>query len=189
MSCVKTCHGYNPKSHHFCLANCEYFLPILQVYLNQVEERPISRILETPDQNTLRRVFNQEKQMLPKTGDLYWFVLIAYCENSSTKPSESLCCEKNYVASCRKKLIHFSQHCELSCTVKHVFCDSSRSTLVSAPFHSVAKSWEEKLTRVTAPSPTTHQTSYNLYFFFNQLHKMASTGEEQQTTFQLVDEL
>ncbi|XP_073245527.1 structural maintenance of chromosomes flexible hinge domain-containing protein 1-like [Porites lutea] len=42
-----------------------------EVYLSQEEERPISRILEIPDQNTLRRVFNQEKQMLPQTVKVY----------------------------------------------------------------------------------------------------------------------
>ncbi|XP_078348913.1 structural maintenance of chromosomes flexible hinge domain-containing protein 1-like [Oculina patagonica] len=42
-----------------------------EVYLSQVEEKPISRILETPDQNTLKRVFSQEKQMLPKTVKVY----------------------------------------------------------------------------------------------------------------------
>ncbi|XP_015762340.1 PREDICTED: structural maintenance of chromosomes flexible hinge domain-containing protein 1-like [Acropora digitifera] len=42
-----------------------------EVYINQVEERPISRILEVPDQGTLRKVFNQEKQMLPKTVRVY----------------------------------------------------------------------------------------------------------------------
>ncbi|KAK2571643.1 Structural maintenance of chromosomes flexible hinge domain-containing protein 1 [Acropora cervicornis] len=42
-----------------------------EVYINQLEERPISRILEVPDQGTLRKVFNQEKQMLPKTVRVY----------------------------------------------------------------------------------------------------------------------
>ena len=37
--------------------------------MSQVEEKPISRILEIPDQNVLRKVFNQERQMLPKTGN------------------------------------------------------------------------------------------------------------------------
>lgn len=52
-------------SWRFVHSNYNIFL---QVYINQVEERPISRILEVPDQGTLRKVFNQEKQMLPKTG-------------------------------------------------------------------------------------------------------------------------
>lgn len=42
-----------------------------EVYISQVEERPISRILEVPDQSTLKKVFNQEKQMLPKTVKVY----------------------------------------------------------------------------------------------------------------------
>lgn len=42
-----------------------------EVYPSQKEERPISRILEIPDQNTLKKVFSQEKQMLPKTVKVY----------------------------------------------------------------------------------------------------------------------
>ena len=37
--------------------------------MDQQEERPIARILEIPDQNTLKKVFNAEKQLLPKTGE------------------------------------------------------------------------------------------------------------------------
>ena len=48
----------------------------LQVYPSQKEERPISRILEIPDQNTLKKVFSQEKQMLPKTGNVHCIVWV-----------------------------------------------------------------------------------------------------------------
>ena len=42
---------------------------IVQVYQNQQEEKPISRIIDMPDNITLKKVFNAEKQMLPKTGN------------------------------------------------------------------------------------------------------------------------
>lgn len=42
-----------------------------EVYQHQLEEKPISRIIEIPDQNTLRKVFSQEKQALPKTVKVY----------------------------------------------------------------------------------------------------------------------
>ena len=62
----------NQRKHWQVRINFDYFKS--QVYPSQKEERPISRILEIPDQNTLKKVFSQEKQMLPKTGNLHFFV-------------------------------------------------------------------------------------------------------------------
>ncbi|XP_032236995.2 structural maintenance of chromosomes flexible hinge domain-containing protein 1-like isoform X1 [Nematostella vectensis] len=38
-----------------------------EVYHDQQEEKPISRIVDIPDSNTLKKVFSSEKQMLPKS--------------------------------------------------------------------------------------------------------------------------
>ena len=58
---------YSDEKIHKLLLMITY---IPQVY-STVEEKPISRILEIPDKNTLNRVFSVEKQMLPKTGKLH----------------------------------------------------------------------------------------------------------------------